>query len=230
MIGGLVLEGTVTALVSQYGFVALFVFLFFETSMTFPFVPSELVVPFGAALLVTSPATFLALVLAAAAGGTLGSLFAYYVFDAAHQPIIDRYGAYIHVSETDVERAGYWFRRWGESAVLWGRLLPVVRSVISIPAGIAGMHAGKFAIYSGMGTGLFAAGVAALIATSREALPFQLLIRWTSTLFDHTVAAALAAPSLAIAAGGLSLFVVLVARNAYSVRRDAMTTPADRRK
>lgn len=217
MFGGL--EGTVTGLVAQYGFFALFVFLFFETSMLFPFVPSELVLPFAAALLVSNPVTFIVFVLAAAAGATLGSLFAYYVFDAAHQPVIDRYGGYVHVSEEDIERAGRWFRRWGESSVFWGRLLPVLRSVISIPAGLSGMHRGKFAVYSGAGSGLFAAAVAALVDIGREVLPFQLLIRWTVALLEHMVASALASPPLAVAVGGLLLFVVFVARNAYSVHR-----------
>jgi membrane protein DedA with SNARE-associated domain len=209
--------GMATALVAQYGLLALFVFVFLETSMLFPFIPSELVLPFAAALLVSNPATFLAFVLAAAAGGTVGSLFAYFVFDAAHQPVIDRYGASVRVSEEDIERAGRWFRRWGESSVFWGRLLPVLRSVISIPAGLAGMHRGKFAVYSGTGTGLFAAGVAALVVTGREVLPSQLLIQWTVTLFERAVAAVLAYPPLAVAVVGLLLFVVLIARN-YSAR------------
>lgn len=219
MIAGLELEGTVTTLITQYGFLVLLVFLFFETSMLFPFVPSELVVPLAAALLVTSPVTFLVFVLTATAGGTIGSLFLYYVFDMAHQPVIDRYGRYIHVSETDVERAGRLFRRYGESSVFWGRLLPVLRSVISIPAGLSRMHTGKFAIYSGTGSGLFAALVAAFVVTGREVLPTQLLIQWAVTLLDRIVASAVAYPPLAVAVAGLLVFIVFVARNAYSARR-----------
>jgi membrane protein DedA with SNARE-associated domain len=216
MVAGI--EATATTLVAQYGLLALFVFVFLETSMLFPFVPSELVVPVTAAAFVSGPATFLAFVLAATAGATVGSLFAYYVFDAAHQPVIDRYGAYVHVSDDDLARARRWFRRWGESSVLWGRLLPVLRSVISIPAGIAGMHTGKFAVYSATGSGLFAAGVAALVVTGREVLPSQVLIGWTMTVLDRGVAHALSNPVLAVAVGGLLLFVVLIVRNAYADR------------
>ncbi|MGQ5515879.1 DedA family protein [Halococcus saccharolyticus] len=204
---------TATDLVARYGLLALFVFMFLETSLLFPFIPSELVVPVAAATLVDGPASFAAFVLAATAGATVGSLFAYYVFDAAHQPVIDRYGNYVRVSDDDLVRARRWFRRYGESSVFWGRLLPVLRSVISIPAGIARMHAGKFAAYSGIGSGLFAAGVAALVVTGQEVLPSQLLLRWSTTLLDRAVTAALSNLVFAIAVGGMALFVVLIVRN-----------------
>jgi membrane protein DedA with SNARE-associated domain len=213
------IEGTATALLAQYGFFALLVFAFLETSLLFPFVPSELVVPVAAALLVTGPASFLAFVLALMVGATVGSLFVYFVFDAAHQPVIDRYGTYVSVSTEDIERARGWFRRWGESSVFWGRLLPVLRSIISIPAGIAGMGVGKFTVYSAGGSGLFAAGVAALVLTGREVLPSQVLLAWLGGQFDRAVAAALANPVLAVTGFGLGLFVASIARNIYSARR-----------
>jgi membrane protein DedA with SNARE-associated domain len=212
------IEGTATTLLTQYGFLALVVFAFLETSLLFPFVPSELVVPVAAALLVSGPASFLAFVLAMMVGATVGSLFVYFVFDAAHQPVIDRYGKYVSVSTDDIERARGWFRRWGESSVFWGRLLPVLRSVISIPAGIAGMGVGKFATYSAGGSGLFAAGVAALVLTGRELVPSQLLFGWLGEGFDRAVAGALTHPVLAVAAFGLGLFFVLFARNALDER------------
>jgi membrane protein DedA with SNARE-associated domain len=210
------LEGTAMALLAQYGFLALLIFAFLETSLLFPFVPSELVVPVAAALLVTGPASFLAFVLAVTIGSTVGSLFVYCVFDAAHQPVIDRYGRYVKVSETDLERASDWFRRWGESSVFWGRLLPVLRSIISIPAGIAGMDRKRFAAYSAGGSGLFAAGVAALVLTGRELVPSQVLLAWLGGGFDRAVAAALANPVIAVAVFGLVLFFVMVARNVHA--------------
>ncbi|EMA49880.1 DedA family protein [Halococcus salifodinae] len=216
MLVGIPIEETATTLLAQYGLLALFVFMFLETSLLFPFVPSELVLPVGAAAIVSTPASFLAFVLVVAAGGTAGSLFAYYVFDAAHQPLVDRYGAYVRVSESDLSRARRWFRRYGESSVFWGRLLPVVRSVISIPAGVAGMHVGTFALYSAVGSGLFATGIAALVVTGRAVLPSQLLVQWSTTLLDRAVTAALSNPVFAIAAGGVGLFAVLIARNALT--------------
>ena len=203
-------------LVTDYGLIVLFVFMFCETSLTFPFVPSELVLPVGAAALVTGPASFLAFVLVVTAGATVGSLFAYYVFDRAYQPVIDRYGAYIHVSVDEVERARRWFRRWGESSVCWGRLLPVVRSIISVPAGIAGMHPGKFAVYSAAGSGLFATGVAAVVVAGLDAMPSQLVFGWLGSVFGRGLAYGLTNPVPGVAAAGIALFAVLATRNAYS--------------
>lgn len=205
-------------LLVQYGFLALFLFTFFETSMTFPLLPSELVVPAAAALLIGTPATFVAFVLAAAAGGTVGSLFAYYVFGTASSRLLDRFGEYVRVSDRDVERGQRWFRRWGESAVLWGRFLPVLRSAISIPAGFAGMNVGKFAVYSGTGTGSFAAIVAALVVFGFDGQPGRVLADRAGPALAAVVAYAVAHPPFGIAAVLLALFVVLLARNAYDVR------------
>lgn len=98
--------------------------------------------------------------------------------------------------------------------MFWGRLLPVLRSVISIPAGIAGMSMTKFTIYSAGGSGLFAAGVAALVLTGREVLPSQVLFAWLAGQFDRAVTVALTNPVLAVGVGGLALVGVLLIRNA----------------
>jgi membrane protein DedA with SNARE-associated domain len=198
----------------------LFMFMFFETSMIFPFIPSEFVIPVAAVALVSSllSLSFALFVLAAAAGAVVGSLFAYYVSGAATHWLLERYGPSIHVSEQDAARAERWFRHWGESSVFWGRFLPILRSVISIPAGIARMHVGKFAVYSGAGSGLFAAVVAAFVVTGREVLPTQLLIQWTVTLLNQTVASAIAYPPLTVAVAGILLFAVFAARNAFTKR------------
>jgi membrane protein DedA with SNARE-associated domain len=150
-------------------------------------------------------------------------LFLYFVFDTAHQPVIDRYGGYVSVSTDDVERASGWFRRWGESSVFWGRLLPVLRSIISIPAGIAGMGVGKFTVYSAGGSGLFATGVAGLVLTGREVLPSQVLFAWLTTGFRRATAMALSNPVFATAALGLALFVALLVRNVVAKYIDSLT-------
>jgi membrane protein DedA with SNARE-associated domain len=89
----------------------------------------------------------------------------------------------------------------------------MLRSMISIPAGIARMHAGKFAVYSDIGSGLFAAGVAALVVTGREVLLSQLLIQRSVTLFDQAVAATFSNSVFTIAAVGGALFIALIVRN-----------------
>jgi membrane protein DedA with SNARE-associated domain len=89
--------------------------------------------------------------LAGAVGNVLGSLVAYYVGVWGGRPFAERYGRYFLVSQHDLELADRWFMKHGEAAVLIGRLLPVVRTFISLPAGIARMDVKKFVLYSFVG-------------------------------------------------------------------------------
>jgi membrane protein DedA with SNARE-associated domain len=75
---------------------------------------------------------------------------------------------YVHVSEDRVERSRAWFRRWGQSSVLWGRFLPVLRSVISIPAGVAGMNPTRFGVFTAVGTVGFYAATGGLVYYGRQ--------------------------------------------------------------
>ena len=152
--------------VSTYGYVAVAAFTFLEASMLFPLLPSEVVVPGAAALLVGGPVTFALFVAAVVVGTTAGSLFAYHVFGKRGRSALEGQGGPLNVSESKVERSRDWFQKWGESSVLWGRLLPFVRSVISIPAGFAGMARWKFTLYSAVGAAAFGVGVAVLVRTS----------------------------------------------------------------
>lgn len=163
------LADTILQFVEQYGYLALFVFVFLESSMLFPFAPSELIVPAAAGLLVDGPASFLLFVAVAAAGTVVGSVIPYYLGHEG-QEMLERYGRYVRVSEDEVERAGKWFHRWGETAVLWGRLLPVLRSVISIPAGFSEMDHARFLAYTAVGAVLFNALVAGLVFFGQDEL------------------------------------------------------------
>lgn len=153
------LAGAALDLVARYGYLAIALFMFLETSMLFPFVPSELVLPSGAALLVEGPVTMALFVASVTLGATVGSLVNYHVFDVYGERAVDEYGRYLRISEPEMERGRRWFRRWGATSVLWGRLLPVLRSVISIPAGLAEMDVRRFTLYTAIGSMLFAVGV-----------------------------------------------------------------------
>lgn len=171
MVGGI--TETALGLLESYGYIALFVFLFLETSMLFPLVPSEVAVPFAAALLVRDPISFVLFVASGTAGATLGSYVLYWLFATLGYRTLERYGRYVRVSEDRIRKGKDLFHRYGESSVLWGRLLPVLRSVVSIPAGLAGMDARKFVGYSAVGSLLFSASVGGLVAYGRETLPAQ---------------------------------------------------------
>ena len=126
-----------------------------ETAFILHFAPSEIVVPFAASQLVHDPLSFGLFVLDTTAGVTVGSLLAYYLLGKQSDTVLSRYGYLIHVSEDDIQRGRHWFRRWGESSVFWGRMLPLLRAVTSIPAGIAEMDLRKFVAYSASGAFIF---------------------------------------------------------------------------
>ncbi|QLG49414.1 DedA family protein [Natrinema halophilum] len=154
--------------VRLYGPLALLLFTFLETSMLFPFFPSEVVVPGAAALLITDPLSFLVFVGAAAIGGTVGAFVPFYAFRGPGSRGLGRLRDRIDVSEEMVERGRRWFHRWGASSVLWGRFLPALRSVVSIPAGLAGMTQVRFGVYTAVGTILFYTAVGAIVYFGRQ--------------------------------------------------------------
>lgn len=178
------LASTTLSFVTKYGYLAVFIYLTLETAFILHFAPSEIVVPFAAVQLVHDQLSFAVFVVVATAGATAGSLVGYYVFGKNGQSALHRYGHVIHVSESDLERSQRWFRRWGQSSVLWGRMLPVMRAVISIPAGIAEMDLRKFVVYSASGSFVFNVFLTYLVYEgSGETSPLE----WTITTVSTTL-------------------------------------------
>lgn len=154
--------------VRLYGPLAILLFTFLETSMIFPFLPSEVVVPAAAALLITDGVSFLVFVMAAGIGGTVGAFVPYYVFRDSRFGQPGWLGRYVRISEERLRATQDWFRHWGRSSVLWGRLFPVLRSAVSIPAGFANMNALLFGMYTGIGTTAFYAASGAIVYYARQ--------------------------------------------------------------
>ncbi|WP_135305882.1 DedA family protein [Haloarcula amylovorans] len=179
-------------LLRLYGPLALCLFTFLETSMLFPFLPSEVVVPAAAALLITDPVSLLVFVLAATVGGTVGAFVPFYVCYRTRPGEHGWLRRRIRVSDEQIERGQTWFQRWGQSSVLWGRFLPVLRSVISIPAGFAEMNPAQFGVFTAVGTTGFYAATGALVYYGREESFFE------------------AAFAIAVEKPGLTALVVLV--------------------
>jgi membrane protein DedA with SNARE-associated domain len=198
------------AFIEQYGYLGVFVFMFLETSLLFPFLPSEVVVPVAAALLVETPADVVLFAAVSAAGATTGSLVAYYAFGRTGAAVIERYGRYVRVSPAEIDRSQRWFRRWGESTVFWGRLLPVVRSLISIPAGFARMPVERFVLYTAAGSFLFNLAVAALVYYGSRQPLYGALEETTVRLLGDGIELITRRP--AIGAGVVILLFVLAAR------------------
>jgi len=132
-------------------------------SACIPF-PSELIMPLAGWMLINEKALPVSYVLVAGAygglGNTIGSIIAYVVGMWAGRPLLNKYGRYILISQHDLALAERWFSRSGSWTVFVSRLLPIIRTYISLPAGIARMNIVKFIIYTFMGSFIWSAGLA----------------------------------------------------------------------
>jgi membrane protein DedA with SNARE-associated domain len=138
-------------LISNSGYLGVF-FLMVLESATLP-VPSEIVMPFAGYLVYSEGEMSLpGVILAGSVGCTVGSIAAYAVGYYAGRPLILRYGKYILLREKHLVSAEKWFAKYGDKATFIARLLPVIRTVISLPAGIAKMNFKKFVLYSFVGS------------------------------------------------------------------------------
>jgi membrane protein DedA with SNARE-associated domain len=88
----------------------------------------------------------------ATVGSLLGAIVGYYIGAWGGRPLLDRYGRYVGIGADDLDRAERWFVRWGAWAVFGGRMVPLVRTFVSYPAGIARMPMGRFVLFSTLGS------------------------------------------------------------------------------
>jgi membrane protein DedA with SNARE-associated domain len=114
--------------------------------------PSEIIMPFAGFLAAQGKFSLLGVALAGALGCVIGSVIAYAVGILGGRSFIEKYGKYILISRHDLEIADNFFNKYGSGAIFFSRLLPVVRTFISLPAGIAKMNFSKFVIYSFLGS------------------------------------------------------------------------------
>ncbi len=114
--------------------------------------PSEIIMPFSGYLVSQGQMTLWWVAFAGALGCVLGSVPAYYLGQYGGRPLVERYGRYVLISHHDLDMADRAFTRYGEIIILIGRLLPVVRTFIAFPAGVARMHMGRFITYTFVGS------------------------------------------------------------------------------
>src|SRR5438309_361710 len=114
-------------------------------------IPSEVTMLVGGYVVQKGDASFAPVVALGVVGNLVGSLIAYWVGLVGGRPLALKYGRYVRVREHDVDRAERWFDRYGEAAVFFSRLLPIVRTFISLPAGIARMSIKRFSLYTAAG-------------------------------------------------------------------------------
>lgn len=117
-------------------------------------IPSEIIMPFSGFVVWqgTTNMTLLGITLVGAIGNLVGSWIAYFVGLKGGRPFLEKYGRYMFISHSKLELADRWFERYGWEAVLISRMLPVIRTFISLPAGIANMDLKKFSLYTFIGS------------------------------------------------------------------------------
>jgi membrane protein DedA with SNARE-associated domain len=172
------ITNAVTSAVGDYGLYAVFLLMFVDAVLP---AASELVMLYAGAVAVgafpghqatlfgepieSTGWAYVAMALAGVLGYVLGSLLGWGIGYFGGRPFLERHGRWVHVTPGRLERAEAWFGRYGDAAVFFSRLVPVVRSFISIPAGIAEMPIARYTVLSFLGTlpwcfGLAGAGVA----------------------------------------------------------------------
>lgn len=122
--------------------------------------PSEIIMPFAGYLVSTGEFNLYLAATAGALGCNLGSIVAYEVGKRGGRPMAERWGRYVLIGRDELDAADRFFARWGNLAVLIGRLLPVIRTFIAFPAGVARMKLVPFHLYTFIGSWPFCLGLA----------------------------------------------------------------------
>ncbi len=151
------------SLYDAVGYVGVAVAIGMETFI--PIIPSEVIVPMAGwkvsqsvndpsvlEPLTHAPWNWIAVLLIATAGAVAGSFVGYLIGLWGGRPLLDKWGRYVHIHPEDLDRADAWFARYGDWAVFFGRLVPLVRALINYPAGIARMPMGRFLLFSALGS------------------------------------------------------------------------------
>jgi membrane protein DedA with SNARE-associated domain len=115
-------------------------------------IPSEVIMPLAGYALATTQLKLIILATVASLASNLGSIPAYWVGAKGGRPMVERYGSYVLLSKRDLDRAERYFAKYGSITVLVGRMLPIVRTFIALPAGIARMNQARFHIYTFIGS------------------------------------------------------------------------------
>lgn len=146
-------------IIRTLGYPGLGFIMFLEN--VFPPIPSELVLPLAGWLTLEEGARFslLGVTIVGAIGSVAGAFFFYGLgkwFDESRvRYLLQRFGKWFLLSEDDFDVALSWFERYDEVVIFFGRMVPIVRSLISVPAGLSNMHIGKFTLYTAVGTALW---------------------------------------------------------------------------
>lgn len=147
-------QAWITDFMEQFGYIGIFLMIALEN--IFPPIPSEVILPFGGFMTTYTSLTVPGVIVAATAGSIVGAIVLYGIGRLLSverlERIVDRWGGWLRVKPEDIAKANRTFQRYGVWAVFLGRMIPLVRSLISIPAGMSKMNIWLFVWLSVLGT------------------------------------------------------------------------------
>lgn len=149
------MENFIIDIMNSYGYFGIFLLIMIEN--VFPPIPSEIILTFGGFMTINSNLTILGVIIASTIGSLIGAFILYYIGkllnkDRLIKIVTSKYGKLLRVKPKDIKSADKWFDEKGNKTVFFCRFVPIVRSLISIPAGMSEMPLVKFTIYTVAGS------------------------------------------------------------------------------
>ncbi|MEK3907141.1 DedA family protein [Oceanobacillus sp. FSL W7-1309] len=148
------MENWITSIMEQFGYIGIFLLIMIEN--LFPPIPSEVILTFGGFMTTHSNLTILGVVIAATIGSVVGAIVLYgvgFVINVDRiEKIVDRWGHILRLTREDIHKANAWFEKYGVWTVFFCRFIPLIRSLISLPAGMARMNFWVFLALTTVGT------------------------------------------------------------------------------
>lgn len=143
----------ITNFISTTGYSSIIILMAME-SMVVP-IPSEAVMPFAGFLISSGQFSFVGVIIASTVGSLIGSLISYFIGAYGGRPLIDKFGKYFFLNHHHLEITEQFFAKRGEVTIFISRFIPIIRHLISLPAGTGRMNIGKFSAYTILGAGLW---------------------------------------------------------------------------
>lgn len=151
---GINMQEWITNIMEQFGYAGIFFMMALEN--VFPPIPSEIVLPFGGFMTTNSDLTVTGVIITATSGSVLGAIILYGIgllIDVERlEKIVDRWGHIVRINKEDIRKADKWFDKYGYWTVLFCRMIPLIRSLISVPAGMSNMNFTLFLLFTLIGT------------------------------------------------------------------------------
>ncbi|APC47604.1 DedA family protein [Virgibacillus halodenitrificans] len=148
------MENWLTDIMSEFGYMGIMFLIALEN--IFPPIPSEVILTFGGFMTTTSKLSVIGVITSATAGSVVGAIILYMIglqLDVAKlEKIVDRWGHVLRITKKDIHKADRWFDKYGPWTVFFCRFVPLIRSLISIPAGMSNMNVGLFLLFTTLGT------------------------------------------------------------------------------